>query len=49
MGKLSSVTSGVTVGLAYTDTNADEALSGPMTNGEYLGDGTTTFWISKAF
>ncbi|OGU20624.1 MAG: hypothetical protein A2580_08565 [Hydrogenophilales bacterium RIFOXYD1_FULL_62_11] len=48
MGKLSDVTSGVTVGVAYTDTNADEA-KWTDANGEYLGDGTTTVWISKAF
>lgn len=48
MGKLGSVTSGVTIGLAYTDTNAEEA-KWTDANGEYLGDGTTTFWISKAF
>ncbi|MDP2031050.1 MAG: TorF family putative porin [Thiobacillus sp.] len=48
MGKLGSVTSGVTIGLAYTDTNAEEA-NWTDANGEYLGDGTTTFWISKAF
>ncbi|OYY57927.1 MAG: hypothetical protein B7Y50_14355 [Hydrogenophilales bacterium 28-61-11] len=48
MGKLSSVTSGVTVGVAYTDTNADKAKWSDL-NGEYLGDATTTVWISKAF
>ncbi|OYX33148.1 MAG: hypothetical protein B7Z03_00660 [Hydrogenophilales bacterium 32-62-9] len=48
MGKLSSVTSGVTVGVAYTDTNADKAVWTDA-NGEYLGDATTTVWISKAF
>ncbi|MDP1927369.1 MAG: TorF family putative porin [Thiobacillus sp.] len=48
MGKLSSVTSGVTVGVAYTDTNADKTKWTDL-NGEYLGDGTTTVWISKAF
>jgi uncharacterized protein (TIGR02001 family) len=54
MGKLSSVTSGVTVGLKYTDTNADrtDGLGDPVWedgNGKFLGDSTTTVWISKAF
>ncbi|MBU4500626.1 MAG: TorF family putative porin [Gammaproteobacteria bacterium] len=49
MGKLSDVTSGVTVGVAYTDTNADKSGVWTDLNGEYLGDATTTVWISKAF
>jgi len=50
MGKLSNVTSGVTVGLRYTDTNAEEGFWTELPpNNEFLGDGTTTFWVSKAF
>lgn len=48
MGKLSKVTSGVTVGVAYTDTNADE-LKWTDANGEFLGDSTATVWVTKAF
>ena len=48
MGKLSAVTSGVTVGVMYTDTNAKK-LAWTDDNNEFLGDGTTTVWISKAF
>jgi len=48
MGKLTAVAEGVTVGLKYTDTDADQAVWTDA-NGEYLGDGTTTVWISKAF
>jgi uncharacterized protein (TIGR02001 family) len=48
MGKLSNVTSGVTVGLKYTDTDAEKAYWTDANN-EFLGDGTTTVWISKAF
>jgi uncharacterized protein (TIGR02001 family) len=48
MGKLSTVASGVTVGLKYTDTNADETFWSDA-NGEFLGDSTTTVWVSKAF
>ena len=47
MGKLSGVMSGVTVGVAYSDTNAKKA-SWTDVNGKYLGDGTTFVWISKA-
>ena len=46
-GKLSSVTSGVTLGLKYTDTNADEDVWTDV-NDEFLGDGTFTVWVSKA-
>jgi uncharacterized protein (TIGR02001 family) len=50
MGKLSNVTSGVTVGVAYTDTDADKAVwTDDAGTGKYLGDSTTTVWISKAF
>ena len=48
MGKLSTVASGVTVGLKYTDTNAEKAFWSDA-NGEFLGDSTTTVWVSKAF
>lgn len=47
MGKLSGKMSGVTVGLMYTDTDANSAVWTDG-NGEFLGDSTTTFWISKA-
>lgn len=47
MGKLGNTMSGVTVGVAYTDTNAKKAFWTDF-NGEYLGKGTTTVWISKA-
>ena len=47
MGKISNVMSGVTVGVAYTDTNAKKTFWKDF-NGEYLGKGTTTVWISKA-
>lgn len=47
MGKLGSKMSGVTVGLMYTDTDADKGF---WTDGnvEYLGDDTVTVWITKA-
>lgn len=48
MGKASKVMEGVTVGVAYSDTNAKKA-NWTDANGEYLGDGTTFVWISKAF
>ena len=54
MGKLSTVTSGVTIGMAYSDTNVSSgdgtAFSAPWTdaNGQDLGDGTFYAWISKA-
>jgi len=48
MGKLSKVTEGVTVGVMYTDTDADSAVWTDG-NGEFLGKDTTTVWISKAF
>lgn len=47
LGKLSSVTSGVTVGLAYTDTNA-KRTSWTDINNEFLGKDTWTFYISKS-
>jgi len=48
LGKLSSVTSGVTVGVRYSDTDAEEAYWTDA-NGEFLGDDTFAFWVSKAF
>jgi uncharacterized protein (TIGR02001 family) len=48
LGKLGELATGMTVGLMYTDTNADEAVWTDA-NGEYLGDGTTTVWLTKAF
>jgi len=54
MGKLSKIAEGVTVGVAYTDTNA--ARTAPVVgnvwtdlNNKYLGDSTTSVWVSKAF
>lgn len=47
MGKLGSLGSGVTVGLKYTDTDADKG--GFWNDGSNdLGKGTTTVWITKA-
>lgn len=48
MGKLSAVTSNVTVGVAYTDTNAKRSMWTDANN-EFLGKDTTTVWISKSF
>ena len=48
MGKLGKLGDGVTLGVAYTDTNADKGFW-TQGNGEYLGKGTTTVSISKAF
>ena len=48
MGKLSKVTSDVTVGVAYTDTNAKRS-KWTDNNSEFLGKNTTTVWISKSF
>jgi uncharacterized protein (TIGR02001 family) len=48
MGKLSKVTEGVTVGVKYTDTNADRAFWTDA-NGEFLGDDTVAVWVTKAF
>lgn len=50
MGKLSSVMSGITVGIAYSDTDADEKVwTDDGGTGEYLGDSTTTVWLTKSF
>jgi uncharacterized protein (TIGR02001 family) len=48
MGKLGGLGDGVTLGVAYTDTNAKKS-AWTDTNGEFLGKGATTVWISKAF
>ena len=48
MGRLGDVASGVTVGVMYTDTDADSAVWTDA-NGEFLGKDTTTVWISKTF
>ncbi|NDP49399.1 MAG: hypothetical protein GZ085_13640 [Sulfuriferula multivorans] len=48
LGKLSKVTSDVTVGVAYTDTNA-KSSKWTDNNSEFLGKDTTTVWISKSF
>ena len=56
LGKLGGLSKGMTVGLKYTDTNADKAVwtdnagsTTPLADGEYLGDDTFVFWVSKAF
>jgi uncharacterized protein (TIGR02001 family) len=48
MGKLTKVADGVTVGVKYTDTNADRAYWTDA-NGQDLSKGTATFWVAKAF
>lgn len=52
MGKASKVMEGVTVGIAFTDTNAKKAnwSNGLATAGntDFLGESATTVWISKA-
>lgn len=48
LGKLSSVASGMTLGLAYTDTNANRAVW-TDTNGVYLGKDTWIISVSKSF
>lgn len=53
LGKAIKVAEGVTVGVAYTDTNASRAawteLAPTVGNSKFLGDSATTVWISKAF
>ncbi|MHB1213838.1 MAG: TorF family putative porin [Thiobacillus sp.] len=51
MGKLTNVAEGVTVGVMYTDTNADKAAwTETLTaNPKFLGKSATTVWVSKAF
>lgn len=48
MGKMSKVLDGVSVGVNYTDTNADSTVWTDGKN-EFLGKDTTTVWISKSF
>src|SRR5512143_1380596 len=48
LGKLGKLGSGATLGVAYTDTNAKKGFWTDA-NGEYLGKGTTTVWVSKTF
>lgn len=48
LGKLIQVGSGVTVGVMYSDSNADRAVWTDG-NGEFLGKDTTTVWIARAF
>jgi uncharacterized protein (TIGR02001 family) len=51
MGKLSNTFSGLTLGVAYTDTDTQEGPGAPWRdiNSQDLGEGATTVWISKAF
>ncbi|MDA8129194.1 MAG: TorF family putative porin [Betaproteobacteria bacterium] len=48
LGKLGRLGNGVTLAVAYTDTNADRGFWTDA-DGEYLGKNTTTVSISKAF
>lgn len=48
LGKLSSVAKGMTVGIAYTDTDAQKTVW-TDTNGLFMGDSQTTVWIFKTF
>jgi uncharacterized protein (TIGR02001 family) len=48
LGKLGKMGTGATLGVAYTDTNAEKGFW-TDTNGEDLGKNTTTVWISKTF
>ncbi|MES2370561.1 MAG: TorF family putative porin [Pseudomonadota bacterium] len=48
LGKLAKQTSGMTLGVAYTDTDAEKGFWTDA-NGKYLGKAATTVWISKAF
>ncbi len=47
MGKLGKLGEGVTAGLKYTDTNAEDVWTD--INGEFLGDNAFTVWVTKAF
>lgn len=52
MGKLSKLGDGVTVGMKYTDTNAESfwtEFAPPVGNSEFLGDSAFTVWVTKAF
>lgn len=48
LGKTSKTLSDVTIGVMYTDTNAKKA-NWTDANNQFLGKGTTTFWLSKSF
>lgn len=50
MGKLGGLGSGVTVGVAYTDTDADATVwsNSAANGGDFLGDDTVIVWVSKA-
>jgi len=48
LSKLGKLGDGMTLGVAYTDTNADESVWTDM-NDKFLGKGATTVSISKAF
>lgn len=50
LGKLGSATSGVSVGVMYTDTNARKGnwSNAPAQGGDFLGKDTFTFWIAKS-
>lgn len=48
LGKLSKVTSGMTIGVMYTDTDANRNVWTDANN-EFLGKDTTTVWLSKTF
>lgn len=48
LGKLGQLGSGVTVGVMYTDSNADRAVWTDG-NGEFLGKAATTVWIARTF
>jgi uncharacterized protein (TIGR02001 family) len=52
MGKLGALGDGVTVGLKYTDTNAEEGNWTQVYDDgdtEFLGDSAFTVWVTKAF
>jgi len=55
MGKLGKLGEGVTAGLKYTDTDADDGDGTPFSavwtdgNGTDLGDSAFTVWVTKAF
>jgi uncharacterized protein (TIGR02001 family) len=51
MGKVGKTFDGVTVGVAYTDTNASRAAWTETTTvaKKFLGDSTTTVYVSKSF
>jgi uncharacterized protein (TIGR02001 family) len=52
MGKLGALGDGVTVGVKYTDTNAEEGFWTQVYNDgdtEFIGDSAFTVWVTKAF